>query len=351
MLRRVRSILFKGESVYYHYFKENPRAEVGDDYVYSHIQGALRGLDGFAEARPEVLFNEQFQLYTYVKLTEERSRADFLRLFVRELKLLGAVIIAGADEAIVNSPVVRQIRLLAAEIDRETAEKIAAAKEIVDYEDANAKEREGGVEGAVGIEFHAGKKLQLRRFYRYDGPITADWVVKYSSRRVICQYLRRKRLVKFEDTPEDVIGVLIRGFFVDAADGIEVRHLRALFDIARDKYAADLLKIFGLELGSARVLPRAEVVKALETAHGWLVTHCDFICRVFDTNITKLPDANDKNYIQDMIKFVNGKLDNQYGIKIKATSTKRTKYKLVDSFASMFDQNFNILEPGGFSDD
>lgn len=344
MLRRVRSILSKGESVYYHYFKENARAEVGDDYVYSHIQGALRGLDGFAEARPEVLFNEQFQLYTYVKLTEERSRADFLRLFVRELKLLGAVIIAGADEAVVNSPVVRQIRLLAAEIDRETAEKIAAAEEIVDYEDDNAKEREG-------VEFHAGKKLQLRRFYRYDGPISAEWVIKYSSRRVICQYLRRKRLVKFEDTPEDVIGVLIRGFFVDAADGIEVRHLRALFDIARDKYAADLLKIFGLELGSARVLPRAEVVKALETAHGWLVTHCDFICRVFDTDIAKISDVKDKNYVSDTLKFINGKLDNQYGVKINSTNGMRSKYKLVDSFATMFDQNFNILDYGGFSDD
>ena len=109
-----------------------------------------------------------------------------------------------------------------------------------------------------------------------------------------------------------------------------------------DKVAFVLMGIFGRPFDTTYVLTREQLIAKLHASHDLLVRTSNEICKAFGVKSVVLPKKGEGDYVKRMLDFVNGKLDSQYGIKIKATDKNRINYKLVDSFTELFDQNLNI---------
>lgn len=192
-------------------------------------------------------------------------------------------------------------------------------------------------------EHSAIAKYHFRRFYGYDREITPAVVLKYGKLRLKQQYLRRKRLRSFDGDVEEGLAGLLRG--VAAAGviaGVDVEHIKSVFDVTRDKIAIELMKIFGRPFDTTYVLSREELIAKLHAGHEKLVRECKFVCKTFSAKAVQLPNIGGNDYVKRMLDYINGKLDAQYGVKIKATNKHQAMYHLEDSFAGLFDENLDI---------
>lgn len=350
MLGRIRDI---ASGTYYHYISERS-SHIPDttDTLLQHItesydnfviaDGPGYDIAGFYEDG-RVMINDtpRFRAWLSVQARLNYSKNNFLEAFVRELKLTGgdvSLYIANDDvsrEKIVNS----QLKQIGNDIKATDATIIATSREISPDEYAEIiTVRDMSVEDRAAIE-----KYIFRRFYSYDGEITVVLLLKYDTLRLKQQYLRRKRLRTFNGDIDEGLCGLISGVIVTGnIMGVDIEHIKNMFDVSRDKIAIALMKIFGEPFDSTYVLTRAELIAKLHAGHDKLVRESVHTCKIFGAKIVKLPAIGAPDYVKSMLDYINGKLDCQYGVKIKSTDKNQYKYKLYDSHVDLFDDQYNI---------
>lgn len=177
-------------------------------------------------------------------------------------------------------------------------------------------------------------KARLRRMYCFYGPMTPEFVKICGSKSIICNKVARHQIRHFEeDTSSDALAVIARSFFIETRDGVETKHIRDLFSIARHDYALGFLRMFALDIGSARVITRAEMIEILKKNHKSMVDNCANVCAAFGCDVITLPEYKEGEYpLMIVLKYLNGKLESQYGVKLKAFGDKRKKFKLFDLY-------------------
>jgi hypothetical protein len=333
MMRRVRDIS-SGE--FYHYFEENASdTEIDDNCVYTKIIDTLSIFKTFVTELPQLVTDITFKLYNNVKLSETKSRANFLQLFINELKLMGGVVVSGEEPVANPKELDRELKSITKLVDLETATKICNAPELYNITGGN---------DATPDDPFAQRKLSIRIVYRYDGPVTPAWIQTYSKLKVLCQYRRRLRLQTSFDG-EDPVKFFIDRFFIDVKNNLEVKHIRDLFKRSRDLYAKILLDMFGLEIGSTKVMSRKEVLGVLTLHYPWFVDNYVKMCNEYGSDIGELPKLADDGFLQSMLKIINGKIETQYGVKLIAQTKKNQSYKLEDTFLELFNPNFTAKPP------
>jgi Origin of replication binding protein len=351
MMGRVRDI---ASGIYYHYISERGAElpETSDDllqYIEESYENFVRE-DGpeydivgfYADGRVKINDSARFRAWLGVQARLNYSRNNFLEAFVRELKLTGGeVSLHVEDEDLARGKLVNvQLRQIGDEISVATAEAAAVARELSadDYDEVISQDHNITDEDHAAIE-----KYNFRRFYKYDREITPGLLLKYGKLRLKCQYIRRKRLRVENGGPEEGLRSIVNGVIAAGnVTGVRVEHIKSVFDVNRDKYAFLLMKIFGPPFDTTYVLTRAQLIEKLKLYQELLTRECTKICGVFGVRSVALPKIGDDDYVKRMLDFINGKLDAQYGVKIKATDNNRNNYKLVDPFAELFDQALNI---------
>lgn len=351
MYRRVRKI---SSGNVYHYISESVTSlpdtpalllahleKSYENLIAYHEQGVPDEGCVYDDANFRLVFPKSYRLDAWLMVTARKnmSKNKFMSTLISELKLLGGEteVIHAHDEASVETQQIVNKRLLSvgAEITLADATAVATAHDI---DDTNANV----VSDMNNNNKHAIEKLQFRRFYNYYGEISARMIIDYTKYKVRHWYLRRKRLRGF-DGEEASLHIIGTQFLAAVRGWSDVDHLISLFSINRDRICIEYLKMFGMSFGFKGKITKEQLLGALTTNHEYLRRSYVYTCRLFGSALGKLPAIGDANYIMSMMKHINGKLECQYGIKIKATNKHRSEYKLEDIFASMFDDNFEII--------
>lgn len=101
--------------------------------------------------------------------------------------------------------------------------------------------------------------------------------------------------------------------------------------------------MFGAKLGGPYPrLTKAQLTEMLNANYDRIVGECAYTCKLFGVKRSDLPLKGGDNFIGCMLKYINGKLDVQYGLKIKAETTKHDNYKFSDEFQQLFDDTYAI---------
>lgn len=346
---------FRNITSYYHYISEH-ESDLPDtmDELLDHITesyanftaAGVPGVDiaGFCEnGRVRIHDTPRFRAWLGVQARLNYSKNHFLEGFIRELKLGGGTVSLYREaedvgrEKLVNA----RLKQIGDEMSAAMADSVSAAPDISadDYERLFAH-------GVVLTEENqrAILRYQFRRFYKYDREITPTLLINYGKLRLKYQYLRRKRLRIFDQDPEKGLEGLIHGVFALGCEiaGVDIEHVKSVFDVSRDKIAFDLMKVFGRPFDINLRLTREELVAKLHASNDMLVRTSGRVCKVFGAKSVKLPSVTDDDYVKKILDYINGKLDVQYGVKIKATDKHSTMYLFYDTFTTLFDENMNI---------
>ena len=351
MMGRVRDI---ATGIYYHYISERG-AELPEtpdtllEYIIESYENFVRedgpeyDIVGFYEdGRVKINDSARFRAWLGVQARLNYSRNNFLEAFIRELKLTGGeVSLHVENEDLARDKLVNiQLRQVGEEISAAMAEAAAGARELNpdEYSEIISPEHVITDEDTAAIE-----KYNFRRFYKYERDITPGLLLKYGKLRLKCQYLRRKRLMIGGTEPEEGLRSVVNGVIAAGnIDGVGVEHVKSMFSVERDKYAFLMMKIFGPPFDTTYVLTRAQLIEKLNLYQELLTRECTKICNIFGVRTVAIPKIGDDDYVKRMLDFINGKLDSQYCIKVKATDNHRNNYVLSDSFTELFDQTLNI---------
>lgn len=177
------------------------------------------------------------------------------------------------------------------------------------------------------------KKHVFRKFYNYHGLISVNLLKELGTRFIKDKVQTRKML-------DD--GIL------DISDS-EKRN-------QKHKVCLEFLGYFGLTFGSIKTLTPREITECLLTHHEKItdMKSVKHVCRLMGTKIPKLPKKiiidekisetkEEQTYRDQLLRYINGKLEAFYGLKIKSINRNRkSNYKLYDDFQKLFDENWNI---------
>jgi len=155
------------------------------------------------------------------------------------------------------------------------------------------------------------------------------------------QFRNRRDLKGFGDmVPHEVLNGIRNGFVHEIMERKElnVDHTHDLAEnatnrIERHRIAQRMLSHCGLNLEFTDMLIRREELLAGLSRFD---IGPDYVCNVFGVKKVDLPSSDDKKFFNCMLRFVNGKLESQYGVSIASIDKKQKKYHLTDGLKAMF---------------
>lgn len=264
--------------------------------------------------------------YTYVDVndnlynTQSNSIANrittILQLFADNKRKINKPIIVGKIAALETIKV-------------EEARAVLEAVELTDEEYEKMKT----VKTASMADVSAMKKYLFRKFYKFDGNLTEELLREYSEKSMQQCFYRRDRLTYSGEDKNAVLKLIVK-YKINTAKILTIENAKSLFNESRDIIALELMDMFGIDFGTTKEFTKEEIKTIIDANYDKLSADCEKICKIFSTDIVKLPKKDNKDYTKTMLSFINGKLSSQYGIVLKLNKS-RTKYIIDDKLSKI----------------
>lgn len=278
-----------------------------------------------------------FTAWLFILAKQNYSHNHFTDLLINELKLTGGTV--KPLESFIIEPERKHIttnnNAMRSEIKTIDAKNIIEARELTADEYSHLKNRSiSSPDDRLAVQ-----KYRFRKIFNYESVITEKILEKYNTRSTIGTYLRRKRLSRYDD-PWDVIKCARNQLNFSELD---IDNIQDLLNTNRDQICLEIMKLLNVDFKTTKKISSTDLKELLVKNYTTIQNMLQYIhCTFQDCKKTPLPSLDDKLFLKKMLEFINGKLESQYDITIKASNSRRTEYELCDNLKNLYDENWNI---------